>query len=126
MKSCYVVSTSSLRDISKEIALYLWQHESMNTDRFLLPDGEYRVQGRVHCHAVRKLAGWDKRVVVKLRPDEGLGYTVIMDSPAWKDKVAVLAASLFGFWPLSVMALWGLADQILLFFRLQRMLKTIQ
>lgn len=126
MKTCHIGSTSSLRDISKEIALYLWQHERMETDRFLLPDGEYRVQGRVHCHAVRRLAGWDKRIVVKLRPDEGHGYTVIMDSPVWKDKAAVLGVSLFGLWPLAATALWGLADQILLFFRLQHMLKTIQ
>lgn len=125
MKTCYVSSTSSLRDISKEIALYLWQHESMETDRFLLPDGEYRIQGQVRCRTLRRLMGWDKRVVVRLRPDQNRRNIAILDAPIWKGKAIVLAVSLLGLWPLSVMVLWGIADQFLLYYRLQHLLNAI-
>lgn len=125
MKTCCVSSTSNLRDISKEIALYLWQHENMETDRFLLPDGEYRVQGQVRWSTLRRLVGWDKRIVVRLRPSEEQGLIVTLDAPAWKDKSIVLAVSLFGLWPLSIMVLWGIADQLLLFYRLQHLLNVI-
>lgn len=125
MKTCYVSSTSDLRDISQEIALYLWQHESMETDRFLLPDGEYRVQGQVRCSSLRRLIGWDKRIVIRLLPGEEQGHVALLDTPIWKDKAVVLAVSLFGLWPLSVMALWGMVDQLLLFYRLQHLLNAI-
>ncbi len=125
MKSCYVNSTSSLRDISKEISQYLWLHEGMETDRFLLPNGEYRVQGQVRGRPLRRLIGWNKRVVVRLRSDDHPGYIVTLDAPTWKDKAVVLAVSLFRLWPLSVMALFGIADQFMLFYRLQQLLKTI-
>ena len=125
MKTCYVSSISNLRDISKEIALYLWQHEDMTIDRFLLPDGECRVQGRIRTSSLRRLIGWDKRIVVRLHSVEEQGYIVTLDAPVWKDKAAVLAVSLFGLWPLSLFVLWGMADQFLLFYRLQHLLKAI-
>ena len=125
MKTRYIDSTSNLRDISKKIAQYLWQHENMETDRFLLPDGEYRVQGQVRCNTLRRLIGCDKRIVVRLRPSEEQGLIVTLDAPAWKDKSVVLAVSLFGLWPLSIMVLWGIADQLLLIYRLQHLLNVI-
>ena len=125
MKTCYVSSTSNLRDISKEIAQYLWQHESMETDRFLLPDGEYRVQGQVRCSSLRRLIGWDKRIVIRLLPGEEQGHVVALDTSIWKDKAVVLVVSLFGLWPLSIMVLWGIADQLLLIYRLQHLLNVI-
>lgn len=125
MKSCYVDSNSSLRDISKEIAQYLWQHEDMDIDRFLLPDGEYRVQGQARCNTLRRLIGWDKRIVVRLRPNEEQGHIITLDAPVWKDKVFVLAVSLFGLWPLSGVVLWGIADQFLLLHRLRHLINAI-
>ena len=125
MQACYVSSSNSLRDLSREISQYLWQHENMEIDRFLLPNGEYRVQGQVRNYRILRMIGWDKRVVVRLRPDTGQGYTVTLEAPVWEDKVTALAVSLLGLWPLSFAAAWGILDQLMLFHRLRRILAEI-
>lgn len=126
MQNCYVDSSNNLRDLSRTISQYLWQHESMKVDRILLPNGEYRVLGQVHNYHILRMIGLDKRVVIRLHPDAKRGYTVTLEAPAWADKAAVLAVvALLGFWPVSFMAAWGIFDQLMLFRRLQRLLKEI-
>lgn len=126
MKICYIGSSNNLCDLSRTISQCLWQYENMESERFLLPNGEFIVQGRVCNHRILKTIGWDKRIVVRLRPDTERGYSVVLEAPVWIDKAVVLIiAALLGFWALYVVAAWGILDQFQLFQRLQRLLKEI-
>ena len=125
MKTFCIDSSTSLRELSKSVAQYLQQHEHMETNRFLAPDGECIVHGQVRDRKFRCLVGADKRVVVRMRPLEDGRTQVILDAPAWKDKAAVASLSMVCLWPLCGMAAYGLWDQIALFHRLKQLLQTI-
>ena len=114
-----------LRGISRDIQHYLWQCEGMETDRFVLPCGEYRVQGRVRGGVLRGLLGLDKKVVVRLRREKNGQCRVTFHAPAWKDKALVMAAALVCCWPLAITALMGALDQAMLFLRLQRLIREL-
>lgn len=124
MKVFCIDNGSSLREQSKCVAQYLQQHENMETSRFLTPDGEYAVHGRVRNGGIRRLIGADKQVVVRMRLTEDGRAEVILDAPVWKDKLTVASVSLLMFWPLFFTALYGAWDQHALFRRLQKLLQA--
>lgn len=124
MKVSHMETTRSLREISKLIAQYLWQHEHMETDRFMTSDGEYIVQGRVRNGHIRQWFGLDKRIRIRWRQQEHRCACSI-DCPAMKDKIIVVCVSLLGLWPLLFVSIFGLCDQLLLPRRLRRVIDTL-
>ena len=121
----YMETSRSLREISKQTVQYLWLHEHMEMDRFVTPEGEYIVQGRVKHARIRRWFGLDKRVQIKWKQEDGSCFFSV-GSAAIMDKIWVIGVSFFGLWPLLFVALFGLADQLLLLRRLRGMIRLFQ
>ena len=125
MKLCLIETPDPLRDITKHITQYLWQHEHMETDRLLLPNGEYVIQGQVCSNKIKKYFGLDKRIMVTFRTEGKHRYSVWVDHPSLKDKLSMMSVSFICLWPLFFTTLYGLLDQYALWGRLQHFLRTI-
>ena len=102
----------TLRELSKEIMQYLCQVENMETLRMLTPEGTYIIQGRTRSADIKKWIGMDKRITIMLKAETDELAIMEISHPAWKDKLAVMAISLVGLWPLFVCAAAGLVCQI--------------
>lgn len=125
MRVSHMETSLSLREMSKLTAQHLWLYEHMETDRFMTSEGVYIVQGRVKHGRIRRWFGLDKRVRIQWKQEDGF-FSFSVDSPVIMDKIWVIGVSLFGLWPLLFIALFGLADQLLLLRRLRRMIRIFQ
>ena len=122
----YVVSTHrSLRDISNVFAQYLWQHENMEINRFVMPDGEFRVQGRIRNNTLHHLLGWDIRIVIKLHRENEQKIIVALGMLVRTHNIYAVILSVL-LLPLLLVSLWGKIYQHLLLFRMQKMIKSLK
>ena len=99
---------------------YLCQVENMETLRMLTPEGIYIIQGRTRSAEIKKWIGMDKKITIMLKTETDEHGIMEISYPAWKDKLAVMAISLVGLWPLSVCAAIGLVCQLRLIVRVTR------
>lgn len=125
MKTYFVNTHRSLRDISNVFAQYLWQHENMEINRFMMPDGEFRVQARTRSNTLQTLLGWDRRIVIKLRRENEQTILVALGMPVRTHSVYELILSVFLF-PMLLVSLPGKIQQRLLLFRMQKMIESLK
>ena len=125
MKTYLVNTHRSLRDVSNTFAQYLWRHENMEINRFMMPDGEFRVQGRTRSNTLQTLLGWDRRIVIKLRRENEQKILVALGMPVRTYSIYALILFVLLF-PLLIVSLPGKIQQRLLLFRMQIMIESLK